>query len=66
MKKLPIKGFKAGELVWHKKHHRWAVVTSVDTYFRQWVQVLFVGDDTPHDAFAQWLERIEDNNEKTN
>ena len=31
-----------------------------------WVKVLFVGDDTPHDAYANFLERVEDNNEKTN
>lgn len=58
--KVTTKAFKAGEMVWHKKQHRWAVVVE-QSNFRHWVQVLFVGDDTPHDAFSQWLEKIEDN-----
>ena len=59
---MEIPKFKAGELVWHKKHNRPAVVVE-QSKFRQWVQVLFVGESSPHEAYACFLERVEVNNE---
>ena len=65
-----MKSLNKGVWVYHRYKKRLGfVLTASSTPLEPvgWVTVLFVGDDTPHDAYVNFLKKIEkDNNEKTN
>ena len=56
--------FNKGDWVYHRYKQRLGFVVITPKNGWAWVTVLFVGDDTPHDAYFRFLERVEVDNEK--
>jgi len=52
--------FDKGDWVYHRYKERLGFVVNTTKIWRAWVTVLFVGDDTPHDAYVDFLEKAEE------
>jgi hypothetical protein len=61
--RITMNKFNKGDWVYHRYKQRLGFVVITPKIEWAWVTVLFVGDDTPHDAYVNFLERAEVENE---